>query len=205
MPDPLGSFEYTWPFYAAVVLGYLLGSIPFGLILTKLAGLGDIRDIGSKSVGATNVLRTGRKGLALATLLLDGGKGAVAVLLANHFYTVDYAVLAAGGAMLGHCFPVWLKFKGGKGVATAFGVMLAAAPLVAVAAGATWLLMAALFRYSSFSALVAWAAAPLYAYWLVDLQHAELAGFLALVIWFRHHQNIRRLLKGEESKIGAKG
>ncbi len=117
MPDPLGSFAYTWPFYAAGVFGYLLGSIPFGLILTKLAGLGDIRAIGSGNIGATNVLRTGNKKLAVATLILDGAKGAVAVLIAG-IYGTDIAVLAAGGAMLGHCFPVWLKFKGGKGVAT---------------------------------------------------------------------------------------
>ncbi|PHQ71701.1 MAG: glycerol-3-phosphate acyltransferase, partial [Sneathiella sp.] len=117
MPDPLGDFSYTWPFFAAAVIGYLIGSIPFGLVLTKLAGLGDVRNIGSGNIGATNVLRTGNKGLALATLLLDGGKGAVVVILANIFLTQDYAVLAGGAAFLGHVFPVWLKFKGGKGVA----------------------------------------------------------------------------------------
>lgn len=200
MPDPLGSLAYTWPFYAAAALGYLLGSIPFGLVLTKLAGLGDIRSIGSGSIGATNVLRTGNKTLAAATLLLDSGKGAVAVLLAGQ-YGPDMAVLAAGGAMLGHCFPIWLKFRGGKGVATAFGILLAVAPLLAFSAGAVWLLVAVVFRYSSLAALVATAASPFIAYWQVDLQHAELTAFMAVLIWIRHHQNIRRLIKGTEGRI----
>ncbi|MBM86564.1 MAG: acyl-phosphate glycerol 3-phosphate acyltransferase [Rhodospirillaceae bacterium] len=204
MPDPLGDLSYTWPFYAAVLLGYLVGSIPFGLVLTKLAGLQDIRSIGSGSIGATNVLRTGKKGLALATLLLDGSKGAAVVLIANHLYTVDYAVLAAGGALIGHCFPIWLKFIGGKGVATGLGILLAATPLIGLIACLIWLAVAMLFRYSSLSALITFAAIPFATYYLVDIQHAELAGFLAVVIWLRHYENIRRLLKGKESKITGK-
>ena len=200
MPDPLGDFSYTWYYYAAVVFGYLLGSIPFGLVLTKLAGLGDIRNIGSGSIGATNVLRTGRKGLALATMVLDIGKGAVAVLLAN-IYGPDIAVLAAGGAMLGHCFPVWLKFKGGKGVATGAGILLVIAPLVGLTVFAIWLVVVLVTRYSSLGALVAGIASPAVAFYLVDQQHAELAGFMAVLIIFRHHPNIRRLLNGSEGRI----
>jgi acyl phosphate:glycerol-3-phosphate acyltransferase len=200
MPDPLGSWEYTWPFYAAVLIGYLLGSIPFGLVLTRLAGLGDIRKIGSGSIGATNVLRTGNKTLAAATMLLDIGKGAVTVLIAN-MYGTDIAVLAAGGAMLGHCFPIWLKFNGGKGVATAAGILLALTPVVGLAALGTWFVVLVAFRYSSLGALVAALAAPFYAYYFVDLQHAEMVGFMALLITFRHHQNIRRLIKGEEGRV----
>jgi glycerol-3-phosphate acyltransferase PlsY len=200
MPDPLGSLAYTWPFYAAVVIGYLIGSIPFGLILTKLAGLGDIRNIGSGSIGATNVLRTGRKGLALATMLLDVGKGAVVVLLAN-MYGPDIAVLAGGGAMLGHCFPVWLKFNGGKGVATGAGILLAIAPLVGITVFAIWLVVVATTRYSSLGALVACLVAPIFAYYLANLQIAELAALIAVLIFIRHHQNIRRLIKGEEGRI----
>jgi acyl phosphate:glycerol-3-phosphate acyltransferase len=200
MPDPLGSFAYTWPFYAAGVLGYLIGSIPFGLILTKMAGLGDVRNIGSGSIGATNVLRTGRKGLALATMLLDIGKGVVAVLVAN-MYGPDIAVLAAAGAMLGHCFPIWLKFNGGKGVATAAGILLAISPLVGLSAFGIWLLVVVTTRYSSLGALVAVIAAPILSFYLVNLQIAELAGFMALLIIIRHHQNIRRLLNGTEGRI----
>src|SRR5687768_5454995 len=148
MPSFLGDFSYTWPFWAALVGGYLLGSIPFGLVLTKLAGLGDIRNIGSGSIGATNVLRTGRKGLAAATVLLDGGKGAAAVLLAGTMGP-DMAFRAGAGAMIGHCFPVWLRFKGGKGFATALGTLIAIAWPVGLLACLTWLIVAALFRYSS--------------------------------------------------------
>ncbi|NNG02580.1 MAG: glycerol-3-phosphate 1-O-acyltransferase PlsY [Inquilinus sp.] len=213
MPDILGSLSFTWPFYAAALLGYLLGSIPFGLVLARLGGYGDIRQVGSGNIGATNVLRTGNKPLALATLLLDTGKGAAAVLIAARFGP-DMAVLAGGGAMLGHTFPVWLKFKGGKGVATALGTLLAIAWPVGLAACLTWLATALLFRYSSLSALVAMALSPVYAwalaqfpvagtYWS-DLQRAELALFIAALVILRHHQNIRRLLKGEEPRIGAK-
>jgi len=213
MPDVLGSFSFTWPFYASALLGYLLGSIPFGLVLAWMGGYGDIRKIGSGNIGATNVLRTGNKPLALATLLLDGGKGAIAVLIGARFGP-DMAVLAGGGAMLGHAFPVWLKFKGGKAVATALGTLLAISWPVSLAAGLTWLLIAVLFRYSSLSALVAISMAPVYAWLLTtfpiagtywsDPQRTQLAIFIAVLVVLRHHQNIRRLLKGEEPKIGQK-
>ncbi len=202
MPDPLGDFSYTWPYYAAAILGYLLGSIPFGLVLTRLAGLGDIRKVGSGNIGATNVLRTGRKGLAAATLLLDGGKGAVAVLAAREFGP-DMAVLAGGAAFLGHCFPVWLRFKGGKGVATYLGVMLAIAWPVGLACCATWAAVAALLRWSSVAALASAALAPFYAWLWADWQRMELAAFLAVLIFLRHHANIRRLLRGDEPRIGG--
>jgi glycerol-3-phosphate acyltransferase PlsY len=187
----------------AALLGYLLGSIPFGLLLTKLAGLGDIRSIGSGNIGATNVLRTGRKDLALATLLLDGGKGAAAVLIARLF-SEDLTVIAGGAAILGHLFPVWLKFKGGKGVATTLGTLIAANWMVGIGACLVWLIMAVLFRYSSLSALIAVAAAPFIALWLGTVPQALLAAFAAVLVWIRHHENIRRLLKGEEPKIGRK-
>ena len=203
MPDPLGGWEYTWPLLAAVLGGYLLGSIPFGLVLTRLAGMGDIRQIGSGNIGATNVLRTGNKALAAATLLLDGAKGALAVLLAQMFGP-DMAVLAGAGAFLGHLFPVWLKFKGGKGVATFLGVLLAIAWPVGLACCATWLVAAAVLRYSSLAALIAAAASPLYAYLLADWQRMELAAAMAVLVFVRHHANIRRLLASEEPKIGRK-
>ena len=201
MPDPI-SWAHSWPYLVSgLVLGYLLGSIPFGLLLTRLAGLGDIRKVGSGNIGATNVLRTGRKGLAAATLLLDGGKGAVAVLVAREFGP-DTAVLAGGAAFLGHCFPIWLRFRGGKGVATYLGVMLAIAWPVGVACCLTWLAVAALLRWSSVAALSAAALGPLYALLWADWQRMELAGFLAVVVFIRHHANIRRLLRNEEPKIG---
>ncbi len=200
MPDPLGDFSYTWPFYAAALAGYLLGSIPFGLLLTRLAGLGDIRDIGSGSIGATNVLRTGRKSVALATLLLDGAKGAAAVLLGG-LMGPDITVLAAAGALLGHCFPVWLKFRGGKGVATALGIYLALAWPVGALACVTWLAVAAASRYSSLASLAAMALAPVYAVFFASPQQAERAAFIAVVTVLRHHANSRRLLKRTESKI----
>ncbi len=203
MPDPLGDLSYTWPFLAAVILGYLLGSIPFGLVLTRLAGLGDIRAIGSGNIGATNVLRTGNKALAALTLLLDGGKGAAAVLIGANFGP-DIAVLAGGGAFVGHLFPVWLKFAGGKGVATFLGVLLASAWPVGLLACLTWLIVAAIFRFSSLAALIAVATSPAFAWWLADPQRAELAGFMAILVFIRHHANIRRLLQGAEPKIGRK-
>ena len=203
MPDPI-SWAHSWPYLlAGAAFGYLLGSIPFGLLLTRLAGLGDIRKVGSGNIGATNVLRTGRKGLAALTLLLDGGKGAVAVLIAREFGP-DMAVLAAAGAFLGHCFPVWLRFQGGKGVATYLGVMLALAWPAGLACCLTWLAVAAVLRWSSLAALTAAALGPLYALWLADGQRMELAVFLAVLIFIRHHANIRRLLKGEEPRIGRK-
>lgn len=196
----------------ALAGGYLLGSIPFGVIATRLGGAGDVRAIGSGNIGATNVLRTGRKDLAAVTLLGDGGKGAVAVLLAwlatRHGTTEQQAVLtalAAGAAFLGHLFPVWLGFKGGKGVATFFGTMLAAAWPVGLAAAATWLIVAFLFRISSLAALVAVALAPLVALLLGRPNAiALLALFMALLVLVRHSENVRRLLKGQEPRIGAK-
>ena len=212
MPSPI-SWSLVWPYYlAAFSLAYLLGSIPFGLVLTKLAGLGDIRSIGSGNIGATNVLRTGRKGLALATLLLDGGKGAVAVLVAG-MWGPDLALMAGYGVLLGHLFPVWLKFKGGKGVATTLGVLLAIDFPVGAAACLTWLLVAAVTRYSSLAALLSIAAAPLYALYqpllwakgavsIGNTQIAVFAAILAVLVWSKHHSNIRRLLSGTETKIG---
>ncbi|MBC8268683.1 MAG: glycerol-3-phosphate 1-O-acyltransferase PlsY [Rhodospirillaceae bacterium] len=187
----------------ALLGGYLIGSIPFGLVLTRLAGLGDIRDIGSGNIGATNVLRTGNKPLALATLLLDSGKGAAAALLLTAFDPLA-GLIAGGGAILGHNFPVWLKFKGGKGVATTLGVLISVAWPVGLGACATWLLAAAIFRYSSLSALIALAAAPFYAWSLNAPEVAILAALLAILSTVRHHENIARLIKGEESKIGNK-
>lgn len=203
MPDPMGDFSLTWPFYAAAALGYLLGSIPFGLALTRLAGHGDIRRIGSGNIGATNVLRTGSKGLAALTALLDGGKGAAAFWTAG-LLGPDMAVLAGGGAFLGHLFPVWLRFRGGKGVATALGVLIAASWEAGLLACLTWLAAAAAFRYSSLAALAALAAAPAYMWYLADLQRTEFAAFLAVLVFVRHHANVRRLLKGEESRIRLK-
>ncbi len=195
--------ELGIPHIAAALLGYVLGSIPFGLLLTRLAGIGDIRTIGSGNIGATNVLRTGRKDLALATLLLDGGKGAAAVLFAR-LVSEDLTVIAGGAAILGHLFPAWLKFKGGKGVATTLGTLIAANWLVGIGACLVWLLMAVVFRYSSLSALIAVASAPFLALWLGSVPQAWLAAFAAALVWIRHHENIRRLLKGEEPKIGKK-
>ena len=195
--------EFDLPQLAAIVLGYLLGSVPFGLVLTKFAGLGDIRSIGSGSIGATNVLRTGRKDLALATLLLDGGKGAIAVLIAR-LISEDLTVLAGGAAILGHLFPVWLKFKGGKGVATTLGTLIAANWMVGIGACLVWLVVAFVFRYSSLSGLISVAAAPFLALWLGTVPQAWLAAFAAVLVWIRHHENIRRLLKGEEPKIGKR-
>ena len=195
----------------AVVGGYLLGSIPFGVIVMKAAGAGDPRAIGSGNIGATNVLRSGRRDLAALTLVGDGGKGALAVLVAwlttrgqSDMAQAVLTSLAGGAAFFGHLFPVWLGFKGGKGVATFFGTLLAAAWPVGLLAGATWILMAAVFRISSLAALTAALLAPIF----VFLVHrpspiAALAAVMAVLIYIRHLPNIRRLLKGEEPRIGG--
>jgi len=187
---------------AFVLLGYALGSIPFGLLLTGAAGLGDIRGIGSGNIGATNVLRTGRRDLAAATLLLDGGKGAGAVLLAGWLGGPHAALWAGGGAVLGHLAPVWLRFRGGKGVATALGVLLAAAWPVGLLACATWLATAGLARMSSLASLAALGLAPLFAWALAGSGTVKLSLVLAVLVYARHHANIRRLLAGTEPKIG---
>ncbi|HSR73045.1 MAG TPA: glycerol-3-phosphate 1-O-acyltransferase PlsY [Kiloniellales bacterium] len=205
MPDPI-SWEYAWPYLASALIGgYLLGSLPFGLLLTRLLGLGDIRKIGSGNIGATNVLRTGRKDVAAATLLLDAGKGALAVLIAKT-WGPDMANMAGLGAILGHMFPVWLRFQGGKGVATMLGAYLAIAWPVGLSACALWLVLALVTRYSSVASLgAAAAAAPLGWVLMGDLQLLQLFGFIAVLVWLRHAGNLRRLVKGEESRIGGKG
>ncbi|MDR3511619.1 MAG: glycerol-3-phosphate 1-O-acyltransferase PlsY [Caulobacteraceae bacterium] len=201
------------PTYVAAVLagGYLLGSIPFGVIATRLGGAGDLRTVGSGNIGATNVLRTGRRDLALITLVGDGGKGAAAALIA-YFWALRTgafaqpqvaAALAAGAAFTGHLFPVWLRFKGGKGVATFFGALLAVAWPVGMMAGATWIAMAVLFRISSLASLTAAALAPLFAFALhAGYPVIALSVFMAVLIFFRHRQNIARLLRGQEPRIG---
>ena len=186
------------------VFGYLLGSVPFGLVITRALGLGDLRQIGSGNIGATNVLRTGNKGAALATLLLDSGKGAIAVLLARHFGGEAAAILAGGAAFLGHCFPVWLRFKGGKGVATFLGTVIALNWPLGLIACATWALTAAITRISSLSALLAAALAPVFAWGLGRTDMAAVAAFMAVLIFIRHHANISGLLAGTEPRIGRK-
>jgi glycerol-3-phosphate acyltransferase PlsY len=188
-------------FLIALVGGYLIGSIPFGLLLTKAAGLGDIRQVGSGNIGATNVLRTGRKGLAAATLILDGLKGAVAVLVARQFLG-DQDLVVGTAAVLGHLFPVWLGFRGGKGVATGLGVLLAAAWPVGLACCALWLVAAKVLKMSSAAALTAFAAAPLFALVLSSADHALMALLIAVLVFWRHEANIRRLLAGTEPRIG---
>ncbi|MBI1211037.1 MAG: glycerol-3-phosphate 1-O-acyltransferase PlsY [Alphaproteobacteria bacterium] len=188
---------------AAFVGGYLLGSIPFAFVITKAFGLGDIRSVGSGNVGATNVLRTGNRFAAALTLLGDVGKGIVAVLIARQFGDGP-ALIAALGAFLGHIFPIWLNFKGGKGVATYIGIVFALAWPAALMVCATWLVVAAVGRISSLAALVAAALSPIYMYYEASPAYAFGAAILAVLIFITHRENIRRLLKGEEPKIGAK-
>jgi glycerol-3-phosphate acyltransferase PlsY len=188
----------------AFAVGYLLGSIPFGLILTRAAGAPDIRAIGSGNIGATNVLRTGRKGLAAATLLCDALKGTAAVLLMTHFVGYETALVAGLGAFFGHVFPIWLKFKGGKGVAVYIGVLIGLAWPAALICIGTWLAVAAVSRYSSLAALIASAITPL-VLWLLDRPNAAvLFLLLTALLWIMHRANIGRLLNGTEGKIGAK-
>ena len=204
MPDPI-SWQLSLPYFSlALVVGYLMGSIPFGLLLTRMAGLGDVRSIGSGNIGATNVLRTGNKGLAAATLLLDALKGTAAVLLGS-LYGPDLAVIAGFGAFIGHLFPVWLKFKGGKGVATYLGVLLGLQPLGFLIFGVVWLLTAFVSRYSSLAALIAAIVVPVALFVLGDIQVAELLTVMSAIIIIKHRENIGRLLAGEESRIGEKG
>ena len=203
MPDPI-SWSHDLPYFAVgFLIAYLLGSIPFGLLLTRFTGAGDIRNMGSGNIGATNVLRTGRKGLAAATLLLDAAKGTAAVLIGKSFGP-DLAVVAAWGAVLGHLFPVWLKFKGGKGGATALGVGIGLAPILALYGGLTWFVVAVALRYSSLATLIAIASAPVYAWMIGEYQIAEAFVPLVVLVWIKHHANIRRLLTGQEPKIVLK-
>lgn len=185
------------------VLAYLAGSIPFGLLLARIAGLGDIRSIGSGNVGATNVLRTGRKGVAAATMLFDIAKGAVPVLIAHRF-SLELAIVAGLTAVIGHNFPLWLKFRGGKGVATSFGALVAVSWPLGLACLGVWLAVAVVTRYSSLAAILAFASSPFIAWWLSGEQIAVLAALLAILGIARHHENIRRLSSGRESKIGEK-
>jgi glycerol-3-phosphate acyltransferase PlsY len=189
-------------FVAALIFGYALGSIPFGLIITRLAGLGDIRVIGSGNIGATNVLRTGRRELAALTLLGDFSKGCVAVLVCSQ-WAPELGLFAGLGAFLGHLFPIWLKFKGGKGVASYLGVLAGAATPVALAFAAIWLSVAYLGRYSSLAALIAAAATPIILALLGDWDAVGLFTVLTMLVFLRHHANISRLMKGEESRIGG--
>jgi glycerol-3-phosphate acyltransferase PlsY len=191
-----------WLFLPFLFPGYLLGSVPSGLLLTKAAGLGDIRAIGSGNIGATNVLRTGRKGLAAATLLLDALKGAAAVLIFRVLGPPGAEYWAGLGAVIGHLFPVWLGFKGGKGVATSYGVLIAIAWPVGLAAGAVWLAAAAVMRMSSVAALVSFATAPILAWALADSDVIKLSLSIGVLVFARHHTNIRRLLSGTEPRIG---
>ena len=201
MIDPLGGPLYWLPFVVGFVLAYLVGSIPFGLLLTRLARAGDLRAIGSGNIGATNVLRTGRRGLALATLVLDALKGALPAWLYFRYLGPDLAVVGGLGAVVGHCFPLWLRFRGGKGVATAAGVVLALTPLVLLIALALCAAAVALTRYVSLGSILAAIAAPLATYALGYAQFAELYLLLALIIVAKHHANIRRLLAGTEHRF----
>ena len=188
----------------AMAIGYAFGSIPFGLMLSAAAGEGDIRKIGSGNIGATNVLRTGRKDLAIVTLLLDAGKAAAAVFFVQVTLGLPYSLIAGAMALVGHCFPIWLKFKGGKGVATFFGALTAACWPVGLIAMAIWLTAAIIWRMSSLAALIAALLGPVLAFLMGDLQAAYMAAFMTVIIFIRHRDNIGRILKGQESKIGQK-
>ncbi len=203
MPDPI-SWGDAAPYYAtALLISYLLGSIPFGLILTRVAGLGDIRTIGSGNIGATNALRTGNRWVAIGTLLGDAGKGALAVLLARQFGP-DIAIIAAFGALIGHMFPVWLRFRGGKGISTYIGILLVLSWPVGLLFCATWAIVALIFRVSSLSALVATMLSPVYFAWVDQWQMVELSVVLVILVFYAHRANIARLLAGTEPRIGNK-
>jgi glycerol-3-phosphate acyltransferase PlsY len=198
MPQPIEALPYA----AALLIGYLFGSIPFGLILTRCAGTPDIRSIGSGNIGATNVLRTGGKALAAATLIGDILKGTAAVLAARYAFGQDAALAAAAGALLGHIFPVWLSFKGGKGVATYIGLLIGLAWPAALVFCVAWLVVAGLTRYSSLAGLLAGAAMPPVLWWLDDQRTALLFVALTALVWIMHRANIARLLAGTEPKLG---
>ncbi|WP_018900174.1 glycerol-3-phosphate 1-O-acyltransferase PlsY [Rhizobium sp. 2MFCol3.1] len=206
MGADLMTWQITWQIaLAAAAIGYLLGSIPFGLILTRAAGLGDVRSIGSGNIGATNVLRTGNKKLAAATLLLDALKASAAAWIVSYFFGPEAAVIAGFFAFIGHLFPVWIGFKGGKGVATYIGTLLGVAPLMVLAFAAVWLGVAFITRYSSLSALVAMLVIPV-ALWILGAEKvAAIMAIMTVISYWKHKANISRLISGTESKIGAKG
>jgi acyl phosphate:glycerol-3-phosphate acyltransferase len=202
----LFNWQITLPIAIAVLIfGYLLGSIPFGLILTRAAGLGDIRSIGSGNIGATNVLRTGNKKLAAATLLLDALKATAAAVIGWYFFGEEAGLLAGFSAFLGHLFPVWLGFKGGKGVATYIGTLLGVAPMMVLVFAAIWLATAKLSKYSSLSALVATLVIPVVLWFIDEPKIALIMAIMTVISWWKHETNIKRLIAGTESKIGQKG
>ncbi|CDZ63065.1 Glycerol-3-phosphate O-acyltransferase [Neorhizobium galegae bv. orientalis] len=202
----LFNWQITLPIaLAALVFGYLLGSIPFGLLLTRAAGLGDIRSIGSGNIGATNVLRTGNKKLAAATLLLDALKATVAALVAWYVFGKEAGLLAGFAAFMGHLFPVWLGFKGGKGVATYIGTLLGVAPWMVLVFAAIWLGVAKISKYSSLSALVATLVIPVVLWFLNEPKIALVMAVMTAISWWKHEENIKRLIAGTESRIGQKG
>ncbi|MBB3411299.1 glycerol-3-phosphate acyltransferase PlsY [Rhizobium sp. BK316] len=206
MISDLVTWQITLPLaLAAVVVGYLLGSIPFGLILTRAAGLGDVRSIGSGNIGATNVLRTGNKKLAAATLLLDALKAAAAAWIMAHFAGEEAGIIAGFFAFIGHLFPVWIGFKGGKGVATYIGTLLGVAPSMVLLFAAVWLGTAFITRYSSLSALIAMLVIPVALWILGDEKVAAIMAIMTVISYWKHKANISRLMNGTESKIGAKG
>ncbi len=205
MPDPI-NLAHELPFYLLwLAIGYFIGSIPFGLVLARLGGYGDIRAIGSGNIGATNVLRTGNKKLAALTLICDALKGTLAVFIASRYGPGDFIVCAGLGVFLGHLFPIWLKFKGGKGVATYLGVLIGVFWPAFIAFAIIWLAVALITRYSSLSALIATLATPFILRGFEAFQYSELFFVLTLLCWIKHHENIKRLLNRTENQIGKKG
>jgi glycerol-3-phosphate acyltransferase PlsY len=208
----INDLNYYWILISLFLFGYFIGSIPFGLILTKLSGLGDIRNIGSGNIGATNVLRTGNKKIALLTLILDGGKGALAIFITSLFFNfflirsfIDLELLqslVAVGAVIGHCFPVWLRFRGGKGVATGFGLIITLNIFVGLAALLIWIITTKIFKISSMSALLAYLLIPILMFFNSTENYFLIASLIiSSICWFQHRENIRRLINGSEPKI----